>query len=66
MTKREARRLALLIIHAEIDGSLCTSDEWCRHPEDDREFTRAEMERVKDSAQAWLANFTKRLPGAQA
>jgi len=31
MTRREARRLALLVVLQELSASLDTSDEWARH-----------------------------------
>ena len=62
MNKREARRLALLVIWNEIDGSLEASDEWVRHPENDREFTSDEVKKVKDAGRKWLDGFTGRLP----
>ena len=48
MTRREARRLALLIAWDELVRSLDVSDEWDRHPETDVEFTVAEVKMVKE------------------
>ena len=48
MTRREARRLALLIAWDDLSRSLDTSDEWVRHPETDEEFTAAEVKMVKE------------------
>jgi hypothetical protein len=48
MTRREARRLALLIAWDDLCRSLDTSDEWVRHPETDEEFTVAEVKMVKE------------------
>ena len=48
MTRREARRLALLIAWDDLIRSLDVSDEWCRHPETDVEFTVAEVKMVKE------------------
>ncbi len=48
MTRREARRLALLVAWDELVRSLDVSDEWSRHPETDVELTMAEVKMVKE------------------
>jgi hypothetical protein len=50
MTRREARRLALLVVLQELSASLDTSDEWVRHPETDDELTPDEVKKVKSEA----------------
>jgi len=47
MTRREARRLALLIAWDELGRGLDTSDEWASHPETGEPFTVAECTKVK-------------------
>ena len=49
ITKREVRRLALLIVANELDVSLENSDEWWTHPEGvtDVRFDRATSEKLR-------------------
>jgi hypothetical protein len=58
MTKREARRLALLIIDSEIRGSIDVSDEWRRHPETDAELSLVDARKVMAEAHRFLASLT--------
>lgn len=62
MTKREARRLAMITIWNEIEGSLEASDEWARHPETDEPFTREERSKVEAAGRAWMDAFTLKIP----
>lgn len=50
MTRREARRLALLIAWDDLIRSLDVLDEWCRHPETDEELTTDDVKKVKSEA----------------
>lgn len=54
MTKREVRRIALLIAWDDLSRSLDTSDEWTRHPETDIAFTVQETEQIKREAKVFL------------
>lgn len=47
MSRREARRLALLVVLNDLIGALDTSDEWLRHPETDEELTPDDVRKVK-------------------
>lgn len=61
MTRKEARRLALLTVLTEIQISLDVSDEWCRHPETDAEFTRREALQVRTEAQRFVDALERRV-----
>ena len=50
MTRREARRLVLLIVWDDLIRSLDVSDEWLRHPETDEELTTDDVKKVKSEA----------------
>ena len=50
MTRREARRLALLIAWDDLSCSLNTSDEWYRHPETDEPLAPNDVKKVKEEA----------------
>ena len=61
MTKREARRIALLVIADEVGGSLEVSDEWARHPETDRLLEPDERTKVVTEARQFLAALETRI-----
>ena len=61
MTKREARRLALLVACDELTRSLDVSDEWFRHPETDAVFTKGEAKLVMQEAKAIVEAMEKRI-----
>lgn len=65
MTKREARRLALLIAWDELVRSLDVSDEWVRHPETDVVFTVKEMKQVKQEAKVIVDALDRRAKVAE-
>jgi len=65
MTRREAKRIALLIVWDEIGRSLDVSSEWERHPESDKLFTKEEVEKVKREAKAFLDSLETRIGRAE-
>lgn len=65
MTKREARRLALLIAWDELVRSLDVSDEWVRHTETDVVFTVKEMKQVKQEAKVIVDALDRRAKVAE-
>ena len=52
MTKREAKRLARLVILHEVTASLQCSDEWACHPENGDDFSVKEIDMLK--REGWL------------
>lgn len=50
MTRREARRLVLLIVWDDLIRSLDVSDEWCRHPETNEPLDPNDVKKVKEEA----------------
>ena len=50
MTRREARRLVLLIVWDDLIRSLDVSDEWCRHPETNEPLNPNDVKKVKEEA----------------
>lgn len=61
MTRREARRLALILICDELGRSLDVSDEWVFHPESDVRLTKDESALVRAEANAILRSLESRL-----
>ena len=57
MNRREARRLALLIVWEETLRGLDVSDEWISHPETNDPFTRADCIKVKDEGAKIVASL---------
>jgi hypothetical protein len=60
VTRREAHRLALLVIVDDLSLSLDISDEWTRHPETDVELTLDEVKKVKSEARKIVDELTDR------
>lgn len=61
MNRREAHRLALVLIADELGRSLATSDEWVRHPETDEPLTTDEVGKMKREARSYLEALETRL-----
>ena len=57
MTKREARHIALLVIHHEVEVSIDNSDEWFRHPETDVLLARGDVVKIKEEARRIAESF---------
>ncbi len=65
MNRREARRLALLVIADEIGRALDISDEWHRHPETDAPVSMKDAEKVKSEARLFLDALEVRIGRTQ-
>lgn len=59
MTRREARRLALLIVWDDTVRSLDVSDEWYRHPETNEELSKEDVGRIKAEGRRIVDTLSK-------
>jgi hypothetical protein len=61
MTKREAGRLALLVVANELRGSLDVSDEWVSHPETNETLSRDERAMIRTEGERFLSALEERI-----